>query len=89
MKKNVKSHEKDLTEKGPRKRIKYKKKKLKEKVNPNRDQESQKPYIPRKKAFEGGGNFIIENCTKKRIYIFSQVQCLRTRRSQKCAIRQK
>ena len=55
MKKNVKSHEKDLTEKGPRKRIKYKKKKLKEKVNPNRDQESQKPYIPRKKAFEGGG----------------------------------
>ena len=49
----MKSHEKDLTEKGPRKRIKYKKKKVKEKVNPNSAQESQKPYIPRKKAFEG------------------------------------
>ena len=73
LKKNVKSHEKDLTEKGPRKRIKYKKKKVKEKVNPNSAQESQKPYIPRKKAFEGGGKFSIENCSKKRISILFHI----------------
>ena len=61
LKKNVKSHEKDLTEKGPRKRIKYKKKKVKEKVNPNSAQESQKPYIPRKKTFEGVGTGAHQN----------------------------
>ena len=51
----MKSHEKDLTEKGPRKRIKYKKKKVKEKVNPNSAQESQKTLYTEKESFRGGG----------------------------------